>query len=103
VQAFGCLAGPNQQFEIYSNPNGGPIYTLGGQRCLDVVGSGTAPGTPVDSYTCNGTAAQWWWYYEGEIVYPNGLLCLDAENMDNTTQLIVNTCNGSNSQQWQFK
>jgi endo-1,4-beta-xylanase len=55
AQAFECLAGPNQQFEIY----GETIYT---QMCLDVVGAGTAPGTPVDSNTCNGTPAQDWYY-----------------------------------------
>jgi hypothetical protein len=103
VQAFQCLAGPNQQFEIYSNPAGGPIYTLDGQRCLDVTHAGTAPGTPVDSYTCNGTVAQQWSYQNGVMYYPNGILCLDAGSMDNTTQLIVNTCNGSISQQWQLK
>jgi Ricin-type beta-trefoil lectin domain len=108
AQAFNCLAGPNQQFEIYSSPSGGPIYTLGGQRCLDVWHSGTAPGTPVDSYTCNGTAAQQWYFYNStlggiRIYYPNGILCLDAGNMENATQLVVNTCNGSNSQQWMIK
>jgi Ricin-type beta-trefoil lectin domain len=103
VQAFKCLAGPNQQFELYGDLSGGTIYTLGGQMCLDVVGAGTAPGTPVDSNTCNGTPAQDWYYYYGQIIYFKADLCLDAGNMDNTTQLIVNTCNGSNSQQWQIK
>ncbi len=99
VQAWDCLAGPNQQFEFY----GETIYTVGGQRCLDVVGAGTAPGTRVWSYTCNGTVAQKWTYVNGAIGYPNAGLCLDAGNMANGTQLIVNTCNGSNSQSWQIK
>jgi hypothetical protein len=99
VQAWDCLAGPNQQFEVY----GETIYTLGGQRCLDVAGAGTAPGTRVQSYTCNGTVAQKWNYVNGAIVYPNGSLCLDAGNMSNGTQLIVNACNASNSQSWQIK
>jgi Ricin-type beta-trefoil lectin domain len=103
VQAFECLAGPNQQFELYGAPTLGTIYTEGGQMCLDVVGGGTAPGTPVDSYTCNGTPAQQWYYDDGLIVYGRTDLCLDAGNMANTTQLIVNTCDGSNSQQWQIK
>jgi Ricin-type beta-trefoil lectin domain len=99
VQAWDCLAGPNQQFEFY----GPTIYTLGGQRCLDVVGAGTAPGTNVWSYTCNGTVAQQWTYDNGQIRYPHGGLCLDAGNLGNGTQLHVNTCNGSNSQTWQIK
>jgi hypothetical protein len=70
---------------------------------LDVVGAGTAPGTNVWSYTCNGTVAQQWTYDNGQIRYPHGGLCLDAGNMGNGTQLQVNTCNGSNSQTWQIK
>ena len=99
VQAWDCLAGPNQQFEFY----GQTIYALGGQRCLDVLGAGTAPGTGVDSYTCNGTAAQQFYYDNGQIVYPHAGLCLDAGNMNNGTRLIVNYCNGSDSQFWQIK
>ena len=99
VQAWDCLAGPNQQFEFY----GQTIYTVGGQRCLDVLGAGTAPGTRVDSYVCNGTVAQKFYYYNGEVIYLHGGLCLDAGNMSNGTQLIVNICNGSNSQSWQIK
>jgi hypothetical protein len=103
VQAFECLAGPNQQFEFYGDPSGGTIYALGGQRCLDVVGAGTAAGTPVDSNTCNGSPSQQWYFYNGQIVYSQAALCLDAGNMENTTQLIVTYRDGSNSQQWQIK
>ena len=100
VQAWDCLAGPNQQFEFY----GQTIYTVGGQRCLDVLGAGTASGTTVDSATCNGTAAQQFYYDNGHIVYTHAPgLCLDAGNMNNGTQLVVNYCNDSNSQQWQIK
>jgi Ricin-type beta-trefoil lectin domain len=99
VQAYDCLAGPNQQFEFY----GLTIYALGGQRCLDVLGAGTTPGTKVDSATCNGTAAQQFYYDEGQIVYAHAGLCLDAGSMNNGTQLIVNTCNSTSSQSWQIK
>jgi hypothetical protein len=51
VQAYDCLADPNQQYEFY----GETIRALGGQRCLDVRGAGTAIGTTLDSYTCNPT------------------------------------------------
>jgi hypothetical protein len=99
VQAWDCLAGPNQQFEFY----GLTVFTVGGQRCLDVHLAGTAPGTPVQSYPCNGTVAQQWYYFKGEIFYPHGGLCLDAGNMANGTQLTVKVCNHSNSQFWQIK
>jgi hypothetical protein len=99
VQAWQCLAGPNQQFEFY----GSTIFALGGQRCLDVWLGGTTPGTTVDSYSCNGTGAQQWYYYRGQIVNLQSGLCLDATNMLNGTQLIINSCSSSSSQQWQIK
>jgi hypothetical protein len=99
VFAFDCLGGPNQQFEFF----GLTVYTVGGQRCLDVVGAGTLPGTKVQSYTCNGTVAQQWTYANGAILYSHAGLCLDAGNMHNATQLVVNVCNASNSQFWQIK
>src|SRR5271167_1759157 len=45
VQVFDCHAGTNQEFEFY----GSTIYAESGQRCLDVLGAGTANGTTVDS------------------------------------------------------
>jgi hypothetical protein len=99
IQAYDCHAGPDQQYAWY----GSTILALGGQRCVDVLGAGTAPGTTVDSATCNGTAAQDWYYSEGQIINPHSGLCLDARNMANSTQLIVNTCDGEQSQQWQIK
>jgi hypothetical protein len=104
VQAWDCHAGPNQQFELY----GWTIYTVGGQRCLDVVGGGTNQGTPVQSYPCNNKPNQEWYYFEGQIKNahpgPAGAdPCLDARNMNNGTQLVINRCNGMPSQQWQIK
>jgi hypothetical protein len=99
VQAYDCAGGPNQQFQFIDET----IYTVGGQRCLDVLGAGTAPGSIVDSATCNGTAAQLWFYEWGEIYNPNSQKCLDATNMANGTQLVINPCNGSTSQNWQIK
>ena len=100
VQAWDCLGGPNQQFELY----GWTVFTEGAHLCLDVFGGGTTPGTRVVSATCNGTGAQQWYYADGFIVNYPSKLCLDATNLANGTQLIINTCNsGSVSQQWQLK
>jgi hypothetical protein len=99
VQAYDCNAAPNQQFELA----GITIYALGAQRCLDVLYGGTAAGTKVDSATCNGTGAQQWYYYRGQLVNINSGKCLDAGNSVNLTQLVINSCNNSNSQQWQIK
>jgi hypothetical protein len=100
VQAWPCHAGPNQQFELL----GETIYALGGQRCLDVQNAATAAGTPVNSYTCNGSASQKWYYWNGQIINLNGdQYCLDATSMTTGTHLVINPCNDSTSQQWQIK
>jgi Ricin-type beta-trefoil lectin domain len=101
VQAWDCHGAPNQQYEWY----GWTIYTEGAHLCLDVLGGGTKPGTPVQSYPCNGTGAQQWYYYNNGLIYNlHSNLCLDAGNLANGTQLIINTCNSSSaSQQWQLK
>jgi non-reducing end alpha-L-arabinofuranosidase len=101
IQAYDCQANPDQQYAWYGPT--GTIRALGGQRCVDVFGAGTTPGTPVDSAICNGTVAQNWYYLNGHIINPHSGLCLDAGNMENMTQLIVNTCNDEPNQQWQIK
>ena len=45
-----------------------------------------------------------WFVYRGRIISATGFgTCLDAINMANGTQLVVNPCNGATSQQWQIK
>ncbi|MBX7551193.1 RICIN domain-containing protein [Streptomyces sp. tea 10] len=78
-------------------------------KCLDVQGSGTANGTPVQIYTCNNSAAQEWkfWgaYDGGYALYnTNARKCLDVKsgNDANGTKIQIWTCNGSPAQQWQL-
>jgi type 1 glutamine amidotransferase len=78
----------------------GPIVGLAG-KCLDVAGSGTADGTKVQLYRCNGTGAQRW------TVTPNGTAkalgkCLDVAGGGtvNGTKAQLWTCNGSGAQDW---
>ena len=99
VQAWACHAAPNQQFEFEDFT----IYTVGAQRCLDDLNAGRTAGTPVESYFCNGTVAQQWYYYGGLFINPNSGMCLDAGDMANGTQLVIEPCNGSISQAWQIK
>ncbi|MFI5931682.1 lectin [Actinoplanes sp. NPDC051494] len=70
-------------------------------KCVDVVQSGTANGTGIDSYACNGSAAQQW------TVLGDGSLrafgkCVDVPNgaATNGTQVQLWNCNGSNPQRW---
>ena len=60
TQLWGCNGTADQQWNATAVYGG---YTLASQQsglCLDVTGAGTANGTVVESYTCNGTSAQTW-------------------------------------------
>ncbi|GHE31630.1 ricin-type beta-trefoil lectin domain protein [Streptomyces griseoaurantiacus] len=72
-------------------------------KCADVRRSGTADGTPVQLYTCNGTGAQRWTYAPGA----GGTLkaldrCLDVSGggTADRTKVQLWTCNGTGAQRW---
>lgn len=72
-------------------------------KCADVRNSGTADGTPVQLYACNGTGAQRWTYVPGT----GGTLralgrCLDVNGgaTANGTKVQLWTCNGTGAQRW---
>ncbi|WP_425584718.1 RICIN domain-containing protein [Streptomyces vastus] len=77
-------------------------------KCLDVLRSGTASGTPVQQYTCNGTAAQKWQVYGDDkglhLQNVNSRKCLDVSNSDpaNGTKIQIWTCNSSPAQTWEY-
>ncbi|MGK5441761.1 ThuA domain-containing protein [Micromonospora sp. URMC 105] len=78
----------------------GPIKGLAG-KCLDVRSSGTADGTQIQIYTCNGSGAQTW------TVTPNSTIkafgkCLDVSGGGSAdgTKIQLWTCNGSGAQNW---
>ncbi|WP_328653928.1 ricin-type beta-trefoil lectin domain protein [Micromonospora sp. NBC_00330] len=81
-------------------PTGGTITGVGG-KCLDVDNSGTADGTKIQLYTCNGTAAQSWTKV-GDTYRVLGK-CLDIDNAGtaNGTKIQLWTCNGTGAQVWQ--
>ncbi|WP_306215386.1 ricin-type beta-trefoil lectin domain protein [Actinoplanes sp. RD1] len=72
-------------------------------KCLDVAGSATADGTPVQLWTCNGSNAQRWAYTPdaGGSLRALGK-CLDVSNggTANRTKVQLWTCNGSGAQRW---
>ncbi|MEV1145773.1 ThuA domain-containing protein [Micromonospora sp. NPDC049799] len=81
-------------------PGTGPIKGLAG-KCLDVRSSGTADGTQIQIYTCNGSGAQTW------TVTPNSTIkalnkCLDVSGGGSAdgTKIQLWTCNGSGAQNW---
>ncbi|MFK4599233.1 hypothetical protein RKD30_005900 [Streptomyces pristinaespiralis] len=76
-------------------------------KCLDVEGAKTANGTPVQVYTCNGSAAQQW-LLEGDdlgmhLRNVNSQKCLDVAGNDsaNGTKIRIWTCNSSPAQTWE--
>jgi len=81
---------------------------IGGGWCLDVAGAGTANGTRVQIWQCNGTNAQSWRVVQHSAGgfelrpanAPNS--CLDVTGVSTTdgTQLQIWTCGGGANQRW---
>ncbi|GHI84003.1 glycoside hydrolase family 16 protein [Streptomyces xanthophaeus] len=83
-------------------PGAGAITGLGG-KCVDVAAAGTANGTPVQLYDCNGTAAQQWSVGGDGTVRALGK-CLDVASGGTADGTAVQLwdCNGTPAQQWAF-
>jgi hypothetical protein len=99
VQLWNCQPYAADQ-HWYHNSNGS-LETLG--RCLDIDGNGTAVGTKVELYDCNGVGGQVWQQQSnGSLLNPQSGLCLDdpGANTANGTQLQISTCNGSAEQKF---
>jgi hypothetical protein len=82
----------------------GPIVGLAG-KCVDVAGAGTADGTAVQLYACNGTAAQTWTTGAADDTVRALGKCMDvtsAGTADGTTVQLW-TCNGTAAQQWTYQ
>jgi hypothetical protein len=74
-----------------------------GNKCLDASGQGTANGTAVVIWDCNGqTNQQWNVNADGTITGAQSRLCLDASGngTGNGTLVVLWTCNGGNNQKW---
>jgi non-reducing end alpha-L-arabinofuranosidase len=99
VQLWDCQSYAIDQ-HWYHNANGS-LETLG--RCLDIDGDGTAVGTKVELWDCNGVGGQVWQQQSnGSLLNPQSGLCLDdpSGNTANGTQLQIYTCNGTSAQQF---
>lgn len=84
-------------------PGSGPITGYQGM-CLDVRAAGTADGTAVQVYTCNGTNAQQWTQTSGNQLQALGK-CLDVSGAGTAdgTKVQLWTCNGTGAQVWQHQ
>ncbi|MCI0468186.1 MAG: ricin-type beta-trefoil lectin domain protein [Beijerinckiaceae bacterium] len=81
------------------------------RKCLDVRGGGTADGTIVQIFDCNGTDAQKWHYnLSGQIVFIRAGKCLDLKKINrfgfDEFQAVIRTCrvpsSGNIFQQWRI-
>ncbi|BEP15677.1 hypothetical protein acdb102_39880 [Acidothermaceae bacterium B102] len=99
VQLWNCQSYAEDQHWTH-NANGS-LSTI--NRCLDIVGNGTAAGTKVELWDCNGVGGQKWVQQaNGSLLNPQSGLCLDdpSGNTANGTVLQIYTCNGSTAQQF---
>jgi type 1 glutamine amidotransferase len=81
-------------------PVPGPVKGVNG-KCLDVANAGTADGTQVQLWTCNGSGAQSWTVASDGSVRALGK-CLDVSGGASAdgTKIQLWTCNGTGAQRW---
>ncbi|MFF8649384.1 arabinofuranosidase catalytic domain-containing protein [Streptomyces griseoluteus] len=101
VQLWDCQTWSVDQHWFHRSDSS--LSTLG--RCLDINGNGTAGGTEVELWDCNGVGGQKWVQQaDGSLRNPQSGRCLDAPNgtSANGTRLRIWDCNGSAAQQFKL-
>ncbi|GAA2369153.1 hypothetical protein GCM10010170_069420 [Dactylosporangium salmoneum] len=100
------LAVTNFSYSTTGNGGGGgnaqTIVGQGSGRCVDVDAQGTADGTKVQLWDCNGSGAQKWVRTGNTFVNPQSGKCLDVRGQGtaNGTQVWLWTCLNNAAQQW---
>jgi glucosylceramidase len=80
----------------------GQITGLAG-KCMDVAGANSADSTPVQLYSCNGTAAQQWTRAgDGTLRALGKCLDVSAGSTADGARVQLYSCNGSGAQQWTY-
>jgi chitinase len=78
----------------------GAITGYGG-KCVDVAAAGTANGTAIQLYDCNGTNAQQWTVTGGTLQALGKCMDVTSAGTANGTKVQLWDCNGTGAQQWQ--
>ena len=94
-----CTGQANQR---WTRTTAGELRAFG-DRCLDVNGSGTANGTKIQSWGCNGTAAQKFTFNtNGTVVNTSSGKCVDVNGNGTANGTLVQLwdCNGTTAQRW---
>ncbi len=102
AQLWNCQSYAEDQHWTHNPDNS--LSTIG--RCLDIIGDGTAQGTKLELWQCNGVGGQKWLQQaNGSLLNPQSGLCLDdpSDNTANGTQLQIYTCNGTAAQQFSVR
>lgn len=101
VSIWDCGRGAWQQTWRINPINQTIVFPQTG-RCLDRSNSGTANGTIVQLWDCNGGAAQVWQVVGNTIIDPISRKCLDRTNNGTTNGTLVQLwdCNGGPAQTW---
>lgn len=83
-------------------PAAAPVHSGIVGKCLDVSGAGTADGTSVQLWSCNGGVNQLWSAYTDGTLRSMGK-CLDTAGRGtaNGTKVQIRTCDGTANQAWQ--
>ncbi|MFJ8431509.1 ricin-type beta-trefoil lectin domain protein [Kitasatospora sp. NPDC094019] len=110
-----CSGTPQSAYEFsrtFDSVTGGTTPPTGrtgritgyGGKCVDVASAGTADGTAIQLWDCNGTAAQSWTVGTDGTIRALGK-CLDVTSAGtaNGTPLQLWGCNGTGAQQWQAR
>ncbi|MFJ5028532.1 arabinofuranosidase catalytic domain-containing protein [Streptomyces sp. NPDC088560] len=101
VQLWGCQSWAEDQH--WTHRADGSLATIG--RCLDINGNGTAAGTQVELWDCDGVGGQKWVQQaDGSLLNPQSGRCLDAPDgaTANGTRLRIWDCNGSAAQKFRL-
>ncbi|NEA38262.1 arabinofuranosidase catalytic domain-containing protein [Streptomyces sp. SID11385] len=99
VQLWNCQSYAEDQH--WEHRADGSLATLG--RCLDINGNGTAAGTEVELWDCNGAGGQKWVQQaDGSLRNPQSGRCLDSPNGStaNGARLRIWDCNGAAAQKF---
>ncbi len=99
VQLWDCQGFAEDQHWTHFADNS--LRTL--NRCLDINGNGTAGGTQVELYDCNGVGGQKWIQQaDGSLKNPQSGRCLDSPNgsTNNGVRLQIWDCNGAAAQKF---
>ena len=85
--------------DVWSTASFRPNYAT--NKCIDAAGGSSAPGTAIQIYDCNGSAAQDWSRDSGDGTFRlSGARSTCMQQMNKGAQIRLQTCDGGTDQQW---